>query len=149
MGKGMLVIESASASEVSDVVRMATQSLPGVNAEQFAEACAHETCMVARETRSGQILGFAVARREEPCDAHIMAIAVDPMHRGEGIGSALLSGVGDLMLRTGAFRLCLEVRSDNRAAREFYARHGFRPEGLHPGAYLDGSDAVWYGKPIR
>ena len=149
MEKGMLVIESARPSEVSDVVRLATGSLSGLNPERFALACAHDTCMVARETRSGRILGFAVARRQEPCEGHIMAIAVDPLHRGEGIGSALLSGVGDVMLRTGALRLSLEVRSDNRAARDFYIRHGFRPEGLHPGAFPDGQDAVSYGKPIR
>ncbi len=149
MGKGMLVIETARSSELGDLVRMASGSLEGLNPEKFAQACVEDTCMVARETRSGRILGFAVARREEPCEGHIMAIAVDPLHRGEGVGSALLSGVRDVMLRTGAFRLSLEVRSDNRVARDFYIRHGFRPEGLHPGAFPDGQDAVSYGKPIR
>lgn len=145
----MLVVDSAWPSEVSEVVRIAADSLVDLDPEHFAYACSRDTCVVARESRSGRVLGFAVAKRQEPCEGHILALAVDRMHRGEGIGSALLHGVKDAMVRSGAYRLSLEVRADNGAAQEFYARNGFRPEGLHPRAFPDGEDAVWYGKSIQ
>lgn len=145
----MLVVDAAKPSEIGEVARLAAQSLVDMDPLHFAEACARDTCVVVRETRSGRLLGFAVAKREEPCEGHILAIAVDRLHRGEGVGSALLHGVRDAMLRSGAYRLSLEVRADNGVAQAFYARHGFRPEGLHPRAFPDGEDAVWYGKPIQ
>lgn len=145
----MLVVDAARPSEVDEVVRLAADSLVDLDPSYFAQACLGGTCVVARESRSGRLLGFAVAAREEPCEGHILALAVDRLHRGEGVGSALLHGVRDRMARSGAFRLSLEVRADNRSAQDFYARHGFRPEGLHPRAFPDGEDAVWYGRAIQ
>lgn len=145
----MLVVDAARPSEVTEVMRLAAESLRDLDPAHFAEACLRDTCVVARESRSGRLLGFAVAARQEPCEGHILALAVDRLHRGEGVGSALLHGVRDAMVRSGAYRLSLEVRADNRPAQDFYARHGFRPEGLHPRAFPDGEDAVWYGRPIQ
>ncbi len=145
----MLLIEPAEPSEVVEVARLATEAHLDVDSEAFHRACTHDTCMVARESRSGRILGFAVVARDAPCEGHILAIAVDRLHRGEGIGSALLRGVGDAMARIGTYHLSLEVRRDNAAAQDFYARNGFHREGFHPNAYADGQDAVCYGKPLR
>jgi ribosomal-protein-alanine N-acetyltransferase len=111
-------------------------------------AMAHACCMVARDVPTDRIVGFALARREQPCEGHIMALAVDSMHRGEGIGRALLGGVRHEMLREGAMRLSLEVRADNQRAQAFYVRNGFHPEGLESHAYDDGMDAVRFARAI-
>jgi len=89
-----------------------------------------------------------LARREVPCEGHVLALAVDQAWRGEGIGSALLSRVRSELRRDGAMHLCLEVRASNRSAVAFYQRHGFHPEGLQEHAYADGEDAVRFGRPI-
>lgn len=104
--------------------------------------------VVAREVRDGRVVGFAMARREEPCVGHVLAIAVEPQRRGEGIGSMLLRRVGQEMAMRGAYRLALEVDAGDGVAQAFYQRHGFRPEGLERCAYRDGSDALLLARPL-
>lgn len=142
----MLVVEPAEGGEVGRLVRMAMDATHDIDPEWLAAH--HDACMVARDTRSDEILGFAVVRKEAACQGHVLAIAVDRMHRDQGVGSALLKSVQDVMLRSGAMSLRLDVRSDNLRAQAFYARHGFAPTGLQSHAYPDGADAVSYARPI-
>lgn len=145
----MLVVGRARSDEVDRLVELATQGLTrDVDPDWLAQAALCDACMVARDARTDELLGFAVARREEDCDGHLLALAVDRMHRGLGIGSALLKSVHDAMLRSGALRLHLEVRADNPQAQAFYTRHGFAPEGLQSHAYPDGADAVRLARPL-
>ena len=145
----MLVVEPARGGEVERLMELARQGL-GRDADPawIAAAAVQDACMVARDTRTDEILGFALVRREEGCEGHVLAVAVDRMHRNMGVGGALLKGVHDTMLRTGAMRLRLEVRSDNPRAQAFYTRHGFAPTGLQSRAYADGADAVCFARPI-
>lgn len=143
----MLVVGRARMDEVDRLAAMVAQDLQ-VNPEWLAEATLCDGCMVARDTRTDEMLGFAVVRREDACEGHLLALAVDRMHRGLGVGSALLKSVHDVMLRAGAMRLRLEVRADNPKAQAFYARHGFAPEGVESRAYPDGEDAVRLARPL-
>lgn len=145
----MLVVGPARASEVHRLLRIAAKSLTDeVDTRWLSEAALCESCMVARDTRSDEVLGFAVARREDACEGHLLALAVDRLHQNEGVGSALLKSVQDVMMRSGAMRLRLEVRSDNTRAQSFYVRHGFSPLGLQEHAYQDGEDAVSLARPL-
>ena len=59
--------------------------------------------------------------------ADVMTVAVVPDCRGRGLGDVL---VGELVRRaqeSGAGSVMLEVRADNRPARQLYERHGFVP----------------------
>jgi ribosomal-protein-alanine N-acetyltransferase len=103
--------------------------------------------LVARDVPTNRVVGFALASSES-CEGHLLAIAVDRQFRGAGIGSALLRNVRQEMTRSGAMRLKLEVRADDRAAQQFYTRHGFAPEGLESHVYSDGSDAVRMARPL-
>lgn len=143
----MVVIESAGPTDVEHVVRLAHDAL-AIDPTTIPSAIEHGCCIIARDSGAGPILGFAVACREEPCEGHITALAVDRMRRGEGIGKALLSGVRSEMIHHGARHLHLEVRADDPKAQAFYSRNGFAPEGLQRHAYQDGEDAVRYGRPI-
>ena len=80
----------------------------------------------------GRVVGFcsvfAVARDADaaPGTAEIAALYVDPAAWRRGVGSALLrAGLAAL----GPVRVTLWVLERNVAARAFYARHGFSPDG--------------------
>lgn len=55
-------------------------------------------------------------------DQHVDQLFVDPSHQRAGIGSALL----DWALKSAPGRTTLHVFEDNRDARAFYEKHGFR-----------------------
>jgi len=55
-------------------------------------------------------------------------LAVDPAHRGRGLGRALMAEVETRLRELGCPKLNLQVRSDNAAALAFYERLGFRQD---------------------
>lgn len=76
-------------------------------------------------------------------DAHVTTIAVDPQHRGFGVGELLLNGLIDAAYELQANLLTLEVRVSNSAAQRLYIKYGFEPAGTRPRYYTDnGEDAL-------
>ena len=76
-------------------------------------------------------------------EGYIANIAVDPLFRRQGIGSALLDDAADFARQAGLAFLTLEVRQSNTAAQKMYLTCGFRAEGVRPGYYADNhEDAV-------
>lgn len=76
-------------------------------------------------------------------DAHITTIAVDPAHRGRGVGELLLNALIDHAYELGGRQLTLEVRVSNTAAQHLYLKYGFQPAGTRPHYYTDnGEDAL-------
>jgi ribosomal-protein-alanine acetyltransferase len=73
---------------------------------------------------AGQICGFLVARIITD-EAEILNTAVDPAHRREGIGTALLEAAITAAQAHNAKSIYLEVRESNSAAISFYRQHGF------------------------
>lgn len=88
---------------------------------------------VARD-RTGRIVGFCAFWRVHG-ELHINNLAVDPAHRREGVGSALLTAVLEEGARHGASRATLEVRESNIIARRLYERFGFAIAGVRRGYY--------------
>jgi len=96
-------------------------------------------CLAAVRERA--LVGYVVCSRYD-LDWHIMNVAIDPDHRREGLGSALLA---ELYRRaqSGGARFTLEVRRSNQAAIELYTRDGFRVAGTRRRYYQDnGEDAL-------
>jgi [ribosomal protein S18]-alanine N-acetyltransferase len=83
---------------------------------------------------SGQICGFVVARIIAE-DAEILNTAVDPAHRRQGIGTALLSAAISSAQTQNAKGIHLEVRESNSAAISFYRQHGFEQTAERRGYY--------------
>lgn len=88
-----------------------------------------------------EVVGFASAGMARDLDLpatdeELYALYVIADHYGEGIGSALL----DAVLGPGA--VTLWVLADNPRAHAFYAKHGFRPDGVTR------TDCRW-GEPLR
>ncbi len=93
-------------------------------------------------TCAGEILGYA-GMWLFLMEAHVTNIAVDPDHRGRGLGAHLLLALMARALAHGLRRMTLEVRVSNALARSFYGRYGFEEVKIKPGYYTDtGEDAV-------
>jgi ribosomal-protein-alanine N-acetyltransferase len=77
-------------------------------------------------------------------EAELLRIAVDPAHRGEGLGRRLLEACQGALAGEGVERLFLEVRVSNHAAIQLYRACGWKPCGLRTAYYPDGEDAALY-----
>jgi ribosomal-protein-alanine N-acetyltransferase len=94
---------------------------------------------------SGYIVGCAGAGIGE-----IVSVAVDPAHRGAGVGAALVEHLLGKLAAAGVARVELMVRLDNHPAIRFYRQFGFRRVHRVPGYYEDGADGWLMRKaPVR
>jgi ribosomal-protein-alanine N-acetyltransferase len=87
---------------------------------------AGQLVLLAEENR--HICGFAAARIIDR-EAEILNIAVDPLQRRTGVGSALVAAILEEAIRAEVQRVFLEVRALNQTAIAFYERHGFTISG--------------------
>ena len=96
---------------------------------------------------SGRIAGYVVTCTGKR-DAEIVSIAVDPLHRGAGVGKALMRHTLAIVKRAGIERVLLMVRVKNAAAIGFYGGFGFRRTGRVSGYYGRGGDALRMQKKL-
>ncbi len=68
-------------------------------------------------------LGFDFPEKQ---DAYLGLMLIDPAYRGSGLGSMLLDHIKALARERNAPRLLLAVLDENRQARAFWERNGFR-----------------------
>jgi ribosomal-protein-alanine N-acetyltransferase len=73
--------------------------------------------------------------------AHLNLLAVAPEHRRQGLGRQLMDWLTATAVEAGVFRIDLELRTQNEAARAFYANQGFTQEGVVQG-YYQGREAA-------
>lgn len=73
----------------------------------------------------------------------INQIAVLPLLRNKGVGSALLEDACHRMKRNGVKNVTLEVRTTNETAIQFYRKHGFITV-LTKEKYYDNGDDAYY-----
>ncbi len=111
----------------------------------FASELDHGAYYVgAYDNGTGNLLGYAgiaVIGRYPRAEAEVHTIAVDPQHRGAGIGRALLRALLTRADEQGATTF-LEVRTDNDVAIKLYEQHGFEFVGLRRRYYQpSGADA--------
>ena len=84
----------------------------------------------------GFLLGQAVAG-----EAELLTIAVDPNHRRQGIGRALIAQFCDVARQKAAQTAFLEVAATNAPAIALYQACGFTQSGLRR-AYYTGPDCT-------
>lgn len=98
----------------------------------------------------GVVVGFALTRAIMD-EAELLLIAVDPAHRGGGVGGALLRSTIAGCEDRGVKRLHLEVRANNPAVA-LYTGHGFAREGVRRNYYRshtgEAFDAHTYARAI-
>ena len=95
-------------------------------------------------------VGFTLVRAA-PGEEELLLIAVDPEHRGRGLGRRLLEQFFEDARSRGAERVFLEMRSNNPAER-LYRALGFEAIGTRPQYYLRANgnrlDATTFGKSL-
>jgi ribosomal protein S18 acetylase RimI-like enzyme len=84
---------------------------------------------VAEGTDAGLAVG--APHHDDPDDAGLYAMWVDPSFRGRGIGDALVAAVVVWARAAGHRRLRLEVADHNTSAVRLYERAGFVATGAH------------------
>lgn len=75
-------------------------------------------------------------------EVHILNIAVDPRHRGQGVATLLMREALREARELGAVAVTLEVRRSNVAGRRLYDSFGFEEVGARPNYYGRGEDAI-------
>ena len=80
--------------------------------------------------QDGVVAGFASVGPARDRDAgaevgELMALYVDPVAQGAGVGRALLDAADGLLRADGYAEAVLWVFEENAMARDFYARHGW------------------------
>jgi ribosomal-protein-alanine N-acetyltransferase len=83
-----------------------------------------------------KLLGFAALHRIID-EVEVRNLAVDPEHRQQGIGRALLVAAREQMLRAGAKRVFLEVRASNKPAQSLYYSIGFALHSVRKDYYRE------------
>jgi ribosomal-protein-alanine acetyltransferase len=99
---------------------------------------AESSVIVARRER--RVAAFAIMHFGDEV-AHLNLLAVAPEHRRQGLGSQLMDWLTATAIEAGVFRINLEVRTQNEAARNFYERLGFAQLGVVQG-YYQGREAA-------
>jgi ribosomal-protein-alanine acetyltransferase len=99
---------------------------------------AESSVIVAR--RELKVAAFAIMHFGDDV-AHLNLLAVAPEHRRQGVGSQLMDWLTTTAIEAGIFRINLEVRTQNDAARRFYERLGFDQLGVVQG-YYQGREAA-------
>lgn len=95
-------------------------------------------------------VGFALVRAA-PGEEELLLVAVEPAHRGRGLGARLLARFAEDARARGADRIFLEMRSNNPAAG-LYRAQGFAPIGRRASYYRGANgrniDAITFAKSL-
>ena len=94
-------------------------------------------CFVALD--GGEVIGYIIGQKIPP-EAEIYRIAVREDRRRNQVGNLLLTYALDVELECGVGIVYLEVRSENRVAREFYRYLGFNEAGIREDYYQNPRD---------
>ncbi|MDF9745018.1 ribosomal protein S18-alanine N-acetyltransferase [Natrinema salsiterrestre] len=137
-------IRSAERADLLAVVRIENASFSQPWPYDAFERFLGEPGFLVAEA-DGRIAGYVVAdvtRQIGRALGHVKDIAVHPDHRGDGVGSTLLSRSLAVLAAHGAETVKLEVRRSNDGAKRLYREFGFDPLRRVPEYYGNGEDAI-------
>ena len=83
----------------------------------------------------GKIAGYIIGNMQNETEGHILAIAIDPKHRMQGIGTALIKAICKVLKKQGANKVRVELKLYNAGAKEFYSNMGFEESNIIKGYY--------------
>ena len=107
-----------------------------------------DTNVIVARDAAAPVAGFAIMKYREQ-EAHLLLLAVQPAHRRQGVGRALLDWLEVTARTAGTGVIRLEARADNRAARAFYGVLGYVEIDRLPRHYDGAADAVRLAKDLQ
>jgi ribosomal protein S18 acetylase RimI-like enzyme len=93
----------------------------------------------------GDIAGFVIGLIEDLKNhrlGHVVTVDVALKYRRKGIGSVLLEEMEAAFSQRGAEASYLEVRVDNKSARQLYSKHGYKEMGALEDYYSAGTNGL-------
>ncbi|OPZ86403.1 MAG: ribosomal-protein-alanine N-acetyltransferase [bacterium ADurb.Bin425] len=112
------------------------------NAERFGLFAATPGNIALAAELDGVLVGYMLCQKQQKRAGkliHIAHIAVDPLVRSHGIGSALIAS---LLANLRNEQVTLHVRLSNNKAQALYERLGFFIDAHLPAHYADGEEAL-------
>lgn len=139
----MIAVRPAGSPDLDEMMTIEESAFPtsAWRREQMADELSRDTRRYLVAERDGQVVGYA-GLFVSPPDADVQTVAVDRVHRGAGVGSALVEELLTVAWAEGCTRIFLEVRADNEEALRLYRRFGFLRLGRRSRYYPDGVDAI-------
>lgn len=108
----------------------------------------HHECVVLVARIERQLAGFAIMQFGRD-SAHLNLLAVEPDYQRRGIGQALVRWLEESAVVAGTFIIHLEVRAQNKRARQFYRRLGYVEQHRLPRYYSGIEDAIRFRRDLR
>jgi len=124
-----VTVRPGGTADLDHVARIQEAS-PGAARWDPAEYLAYDFLVALCNNR---VAGFIVARRVAEDESEILNLAVDPVHRRQGVARRL---VDEIRLHYSGAQF-LEVRVSNSGARAFYKSLGFQEVTIRPQYYAD------------
>ncbi len=98
--------------------------------------------------QGGRRVGFGIMKYHDD-EAHLLLLAVPPLHARQGVGGALVAWLECVACAAGITQIYLEARFGNTAAQAFYRRLGYREIQTVPGYYQGREAGVRMVKSLR
>lgn len=96
--------------------------------------------------KNQEVIGYVGYRLHET-QAEMMNFVVKHEYQNQGIGTELFLSSVTYFNQNGIEKVTLEVRKNNKQARQFYEKLGFK-ESHHIKKYYDNEDAIIYFKEV-
>jgi len=147
-----LVPQPLSASDLEEVllIERASFAVPW-SRKMFLDELSNSNARLTVFKCDGKIVGYMCfwAVLDE---AHLLNIAVHPMHRSKGYGKAIMAHLEARCRDEGLHRVILEVGRRNMVARDLYKQSGFSSIGFRKRYYSAVKDDAlvmekWLGQP--
>lgn len=136
-------VRKMAENDLSTVLRIETASFPIAPWKYGASFLrGNQGLSYVVEGAEGQVVGYLVLKYSHstsPVEAVIIKMATDPVHRGRGVGTFMLTWVKRVAARERARRVFLRVRQSNDNARRLYEREGFTELRAVHGYYAGGA----------
>lgn len=130
------------------IILMSCQSLLPAGLGTMQASMQQQHTLVLLATAGEVHVGCVIAWLIED-ELQILDIAVQPTHRRQGHGKALMEAVMFAALGQGCILATLEVSRDNAAAVQLYVQLGFQTVHVRKSYYGDGSDALLMNKCMQ
>lgn len=132
---GPVTVRAMWPADIPEVMRIERQSFGMPWQEStFRALMRRPSASLLTAEASGRVVGYSVLWFAAD-EGELGNLAVDPEHRGRGIGRTLLDRSMEQARLRGARSLYLEVRESNGAARAMYDTAGFETVGRRPDYY--------------